>query len=125
MSCSPAIWPRGGWPTVAIAALTVLSAALRMGPLGESLWIDELHTAWCALAGLAEVGERAAMGNQSPPFFWLEWLLVRIFGPGELTLRLAGVIAGSLLPLAIFLVARRWVSVGAGLTAAALLAVDP
>jgi mannosyltransferase len=116
---------RRHWPTLAIAAITIASAALRLLPLRESLWIDELHTAWCALAALGEVGEYAAIGNQSPLFFWLEWLLVRVLGPSEWSLRLPSFIVGSLLPLALYMLARRWTIAGVGLVAAVLVAIDP
>ena len=84
----------------AAIAITAIAAALRFWQAGESLWLDELHTAWCAHGSLSEVAQRAAIGNQSALFFWLEWLLVRIFGENELALRLPSLIAGSLLPLA-------------------------
>src|SRR5262245_22942566 len=87
------------WPLVAASTLTLFAAALRLWHARESLWLDELHTAWCALGSLDEVVPRAAIGNQSPLFFWIEWLLVRIFGPSELMLRLSSLVAGSLLPL--------------------------
>jgi len=105
--------------------LTAVAAALRLWQTGESLWLDELHTAWCAVGDLREVAQRAAIGNQSPLYFWFEWLLVQVFGEGEFTLRLPSLVAGSLLPLALFGLAwRRTQSSVVGLTAAALIAVD-
>ena len=117
--------PSPRW-TIAIAiAITLLAAALRVQPLAESLWVDELHTAWCAVGPLTEVASRAAIGNQSPIYFWLQWMLATILGPSEFTLRLPSFAAGSLLPLASFLIARRCGVGGAGLVAAALIAIDP
>jgi mannosyltransferase len=112
------------WPLLTVIGISLVSFALRIAPLGESLWLDELHTAWCAIAPLDEVAPRAALGNQSPIFFWLEWLLIGLLGENEFALRLPSLIAGSLLPLALFLLARRWKADAAGLVAAALLAVD-
>jgi mannosyltransferase len=111
---------------LAVAILIVaIAAALRFWQAGESLWLDELHTAWCATGKLSEVAPRAAIGNQSPLFFWLEWLLAQLLGESELALRLPSLIAGSLLPLALFLIAWRWTqSSRIGLTAAALAAID-
>jgi mannosyltransferase len=114
----------GDWSIVAALGICFLAAALRIPPLRESLWIDELHTAWCALGPLDEVSQRAAIGNQGPLFYWLEWLLVNAFGASEFSLRLLSLISGSLLPLAVFLFARRWSLTPAGLVAAALIAVD-
>jgi hypothetical protein len=113
------------WPFLAAVGISLFAAALRIHPLGESLWLDELHTAWCAVGPLDEVARRAAMGNQGPLFFWLEWLALGILGPSELSLRLVSLVSGSLLPLAIFLFARRWKLEAAGLIAAGLIAVDP
>src|SRR5262245_48993574 len=103
----------------------IVAAALRWMPIHESLWVDELHTAWCAAGSLDEVASRAAMGNQSPLFAWIEWLLVRLVGPSELSLRLPSLLAGSLLPLAVYWLSARWSTSGVGLVAAALITVDP
>ena len=40
-------------PLAALAVLVVFGAALRIWQAGESLWLDELHTAWCALGSRA------------------------------------------------------------------------
>src|SRR6478752_5310680 len=117
--------PHLRWPLLAAFVLTLAAAALRLWQARESLWLDELHTAWCAEGALGEVTSRAAIGNQSPFFFWLEWLLIWVMGPSELSLRLPSILAGSLLPVAVFWLAARWASSGAGLLAAGLVAIDP
>jgi mannosyltransferase len=113
------------WPLLAAIGLVFVAAAMRLWQITESLWLDELHTAWCAAGSLGEVSARAAIGNQSPLFFWLEWFLVRLLGPSELSLRLLSLVSGSLLPLAVFLLARRWSTSGVGLLSAALITIDP
>jgi uncharacterized membrane protein len=114
------------WSLALLALFVFLGAGLRVWQARESLWLDELHTAWCAGGSLAEVAPRAAIGNQSPLFFWLEWLLVQLFGASELTLRLPSLIAGSLLPAALYGVAWRWTrSSLVALVAAWLATVDP
>jgi len=113
------------WPLFAALALTLAAAGLRVWHARESLWLDELHTAWCAAGTLSEVAARAAIGNQSPLFFWLQWLVIGVTGPAELALRLPSLVAGSLLPLSIFLAGRRWSGAGVGLLAATLITVDP
>ncbi|HEY2412613.1 MAG TPA: glycosyltransferase family 39 protein, partial [Pirellulaceae bacterium] len=113
------------WPLLAALGICLFAAALRIPPLRESLWLDELHTAWCALGPLDEVARRAAIGNQGPLFYWLEWLSIVIFGESELSFRLPSLVAGILLPLFLFLVARRWKADIAGLVAAGITAVDP
>jgi len=62
---------------------------------GDSLWLDELHTAWAVNDGLSEVGGRAADGNQNPLFFWLTWACVQVLGPSEFSLRLISVLSGT------------------------------
>jgi len=62
---------------------------------GDSLWLDELHTAWAVNDGLSEVGGRAADGNQNPLFFWLTWACVQVLGPSDFSLRLVSVLSGT------------------------------
>lgn len=113
-------------PLVVLAVLVLLGAALRVWRARESLWLDELHTAWCALGPLSEVVPRATIGNQSPLFFWLEWLLVQILGPSELAVRLPSLAAGSLLPAALYWLTGRWTrQPWLGVLAAWLVVVDP
>jgi hypothetical protein len=112
------------WPFLAAIGITLVAGALRIESLREGLWLDELHTAWCAVGPLDEVAQRAAIGNQGPLFFWLEWLQITLLGPNELALRLLSFLTGSLLPLAVFLFARRWSTSGVGLVAASLVATN-
>ena len=113
-------------PLLALATITILGAALRLIQARESLWIDELHTSWAVAGPLGEVASRAGIGNQSPLFFWLEWLLIRAFGASELTLRMPSLVAGSLLPVSLYVLGRRWSrSAVVPLVAAALVAIEP
>jgi hypothetical protein len=84
-----------------IAAL-VVGAVLRAYQLGESLWLDELHTSWAVSGSLGDVFERAAIGNQSPLYFWLAWFFARLPGPPEVVLRLPSMLAGCALPAAMY-----------------------
>lgn len=122
-SRGPGSW---GAETLLLGALTAGALFGRLLQSRESLWLDELHTAWTTLGALSEVVERAAVGNHSPPFFWIEWLVARALGPDELSLRLVSLIAGAaLLPL-VFAVVRAWTdSAWLALLAAGLLALDP
>jgi mannosyltransferase len=113
------------WPLAAAIVIAAIAGIVRLWQARESLWLDELHTAWCAEGSLAEVAQRATIGNQSPLFFWFEWLLVRLFGPSEFSLRLSSIIAGGLLPIAMYWLAARWVSRGVGLLAGLLVTIDP
>ncbi len=110
----------------ALIAVTLLAGGMRVWQARESLWLDELHTGWCAVGSFADVVSRAAAGNQSPLFFWLEWLLVQVFGPSELALRLPSLIAGTLLGVGLYAALVRWTGEAwLGMLVAWLVAVDP
>ena len=95
------------WPTwLVIAAITALAAMLRLWQIGESLWVDELHTSWCLQAGFENVAQRAAEGNQSPLYFWLLWGVTCVLGESEFTLRLPSLLAGIALPGVTWLLVR-------------------
>ena len=104
-----------------LAGITALAAMLRLWQVNESLWIDELHTSWCVQAGLDQVAQRAAEGNQSPLYFWLVWGVTRLLGESEFTLRLPSVLAGIALPAMAWLLVRR-LELGEKTSLAAILA---
>ncbi len=78
--------------------ISILAIALRCWNLGESLWIDELHTSWTVAAGFDEVASRAAWGNQPPLYFWLTKVALQLFGlfgqESEAALRSISFLAG-------------------------------
>ncbi len=109
-----------------LLALTVAAAWLRFLQCGESLWIDELHTAWTIDAGLSEIPRRAAQGNYSPFYFLLPWLSTQLFGMHEWSLRLPSLLAGIALVPACGFVAQRWFrSRALAVLAAVLVTFDP
>ena len=111
---------------VALVLLTAAAAQLRVYQIQESLWIDELHTAWSVAGGISEVAGRAAMGNHGPLFFWLAWASKATFGVSEFSLRLPSLVAGVALVPAIAWVLYRWTkSRPAALLAACLVTFDP
>lgn len=114
------------WLTYAfLAAITALAIFLRVQQAGESLWLDELHTAWTVSGGLGELPHRAAMGNNSPLYFLLPWASTRIFGMSEWALRLPSLVAGTLVVPALFLIVWRWMrSIIAATLAAAMAMMD-
>ena len=126
MKRSPAGERRVVWIPAALVFVTLFALCTRLLQARESLWLDELHTAWTATGPWAAVVARSAMGNQSPLFFALEWLLTRVFGAGELVLRIPSLIAGVLLPIALYALVRAWTrSAWLGLLPAWLVALDP
>lgn len=98
---------------------------LRACQSSESLWLDELHTAWVVADGLRPLPRRAALGNYSPVYFGLVWAATQLAGFDEFGLRLCSILAGTALVGGVYLVAARWTSCWqAGLLAALLVAVD-
>jgi mannosyltransferase len=95
------------WNWMILAAITALAIVLRLWQIHESLWVDELHTSWCLQAGFDQVAQRAALGNQSPLYFWFLWGVTRLCGEGEFTLRLPSFLAGIALPGMTWLLVRR------------------
>jgi hypothetical protein len=49
-----------------LVLVMLLAAWLRGVQMNESLWLDELHTAWTVCDGWGEIPWRAEIGNQSP-----------------------------------------------------------
>ena len=113
-------------PHCLLALLVVLTTLWRLPIARDSLWIDELHTSWCAGGDLQSVAPRATIGNQSPLYFWLLWAELRVAPPSELALRAPSLIAGSLLLIAAYWIAATWLkSPWLGLLAAWLIALEP
>jgi hypothetical protein len=110
---------------ILLGAVTLVGLLLRIAQINESLWLDELHTAWTVSGGLADIPHRAAMGNYSPIFFLLPWATIHTLGTSELALRLPSLVPGALLiPLAYYAVVRWTGSRAAGLLAAWIVAMD-
>ena len=115
------------WETLtALAVLTLMALALRVALLSESLWLDELHTAWTVAGSGSDLPARALAGNTGPAWFYLPAASVGLFGWSEAALRLPSLVAGLLVLPALFFVVRRMTSSNvAALFAAAAAAVDP
>ena len=62
---------------VAASALLVITWFTRCEHLTDSLWIDELHTAWSIDGEFSEIADRAASGNQPPLYFWMNRLITK------------------------------------------------
>ncbi|MGV3485856.1 MAG: hypothetical protein ACO1RT_15670, partial [Planctomycetaceae bacterium] len=118
--------PRRPWIPYGLAGVVfVVAAAVRLPSCYESLWLDELHSAWAVWGSFAEVASRAAAGNQTPPYFWMLWLWKECVGGSELSLRLPGVIAISLAAATLTVgVSRTRGSLVGGLAAGLVLALE-
>ena len=79
---------------IALVAMIALSIRYTIAT-GDSLWLDELHTAWTVNDGFAQVATRATDGNQNPFFFWLTWICSQVLESNQLALRLVSIVAGT------------------------------
>ena len=103
----------------------VMTLGFRWASCSESLWVDELHSAWVAVGPLSEVTTRAAIGNQQPGYFLGLWGWLHAVGESETALRMSSVLASVLASVALAIsVLRTTGSVAAGLLAAGFLAID-
>lgn len=63
------------------SVLVGIAAFLAFPLLNRSLWLDELHTAWCIQSySLPEIAQRSQAGNQTPLYFWGLSALARTVG---------------------------------------------
>lgn len=115
------------WLTaLVVCLLTLLAAALRLWQAGESLWLDELHTAWTVDTDWQGIGPRANRGNYGPFYFWGPWLCTRVFGLQEWAVRLPSLLAGIGLTPATYWITSRWFGCRVlGCLAAGLITIDP
>jgi mannosyltransferase len=113
------------WP---LAALVVLAAGLRFGTLGlQSFWYDEayvpVHTLHSSLvATLRSVEHRE---NTPPLWYVLIWGWSRIFGTGEVALRLPSALAGTATVVVAWGIGGELAGRRVALVTAALVAVNP
>ncbi len=111
----------------AVAGLTLLAALLRLPTLGtQSFWLDESVTV--RLVRRSFVGMLSALpGSESTPplYYVLAWPWTRVFGSGEVGLRLLSALFGILTVPVVYAAAVRLVSRRAGVVAGALAATSP
>ena len=113
---------------VALALIAAVAAALRFSGLGaESLWSDELATAYNIQYGLftAEFWSELRDDVHPPGYFALLRLWTLVAGSGEVALRALSALAGVGLCVALFALARRYLGSAVGLLAALLGALSP
>jgi hypothetical protein len=128
----PVTGPRHGfaglprwWP---LAALTLLAAALRLSTLDlQSFWYDEAFTSVHVLHPSLWATLRSVSHTENSPPLWyvLEWVDYRVFGSGEISLRLLSALAGiAAVPVA-WGIGRELAGRAAAIACALLVAVNP
>ena len=75
--------------SIAVCSLAIF---LRLPSCYESLWLDELHSAWIISDGIGSVYQRSIIGHQSPCYYYVLWTWQELFGDSELLLRLNSVL---------------------------------
>jgi uncharacterized membrane protein len=111
-----------------LSAITVIGLILRFYNITyNSFWLDESATVWFStLPSFSDIAIAILHGETNPPaFYWIEYIIIRIFGSGELALRLIPAIAGILLiPVTYYIGEEIWDET-AGFVAAAFMAISP
>jgi mannosyltransferase len=112
---------------VAVAALTVLGALLRVYRLGhQGFWFDEGNTALLVHFSPGKMLGLIPESESTPPLYYcVAWLWARVFGYGEVGLRSLSAVCGVLLIPVLYGAGARLVSRRAGVIAAALAACSP
>ena len=115
------------WQSLTIALVVVTFAfGVRWPFCNESFWVDELHSAWSVWGSFGEVAPRAAMGNQTPVYYWALWVWRQFFGDSEWGLRASSVLLSSLACGVVAAgVAHQTRVLAGGAIAGMLLAIDP
>ena len=112
---------------ILLVAVVVVGATIRLASLTtQSLWVDEATTVHEMHMSLGALLHTVRVGETTPPlYFLLAWTWAKLFGSGEMGLRLFSAFLGvGLIPLA-YACGRELVSRRAGLVTAALVAVNP
>lgn len=112
---------------IALGALTAGAFALRLYHLGYfELWVDEAATWWYARQVVQGGFSLAAAQEPTPPVYYaLIGLLMKLFGEGDLVLRLPSALAGAAAVPAVWALGARLLGQRVGWIAAGLLAVHP
>jgi mannosyltransferase len=111
----------------AVAALTVLAAALRFATLDQqSLWLDESYAIEDIARPFGAMLDWARAKEGSPPlYFVLAWGWAKLFGAGDVGLRSLSALAGTATVPLVYAAGTAIASRRAGVVAAALTAVSP
>lgn len=116
---------RSSIPFWALGLVLAVALVLRLPGYQESVWIDELYTSRIYTGQTIVLLKTLYSDIHPPAYFLFIHFWNRLFGDGEIMLRLPALLAGLVsIALCARLVATRLGS-GAGLTAAGLLAMSP
>ena len=112
-------------PTLLLLAILLVALGLRLRGFGESMWLDELFTS-SYFCGHPLVLARTLYTDIHPPaYFVFIHFWIRVFGDGEIWLRLPPLLSGLASLWLIFQLGKRYRDEATGWVAAALLALSP
>ncbi|MGH2956938.1 MAG: glycosyltransferase family 39 protein [Solirubrobacterales bacterium] len=112
-------------PWVIVAGLVAAGLVLRL-LLMRGIWVDEAISVHQAQMSLPDMLDDLRETDRHPPLHYLIlWVVVRLFGVGELAVRAPSILASVALVPALFVTARELFDRRTGLVAAALAAVAP
>lgn len=107
--------------------ILTIGLILRLISINQSLWLDEainvLATQNFSLLGM--ITEYAKADFHPPLFFIILWLWTKIFGIGEIAVRIPSIIFGVLTLYVVYLIGNKLYSRTLGLLSALLLAINP
>ena len=112
---------------VAVAALTLLAAALRFSTLGlQSYWYNEAATALLTKLSLGDMLDRIPRMEGNPPLYYvLAWAWAMAFGTGEVGLRSLSAVCGTAMVPAAYVAGARLANARAGVALACLPTITP
>jgi 4-amino-4-deoxy-L-arabinose transferase-like glycosyltransferase len=109
----------------ALLAITALALALRVTSLSRGLFTDEAYSLALAQRGFGHMVGLFGYEANGTPYPIVLWPLIRLFGDGEVLLRLPAVAGGTAAVPALWWAVRAYAPSPAPLIAAGLLALNP
>lgn len=109
----------------AVAAMCAVGLAVRL-VVFRGIWLDEatsIHQAGMSFGAM--LNNLRSTDVHPPLYFSVLWLTDRVFGPGELAMRIPSIVAGTLVIPAAYLAARDLWDRRSGIVAAALATIGP
>ena len=110
-----------GLRRVLAVAIVAAAAILWLPPLPSSLWHDEAGTYWTAKGGVSETVDRALRyQGQSPLYYLLVWVTLKLGGAREIVLRLPSVLSMAVATVMVFRLGRDLIDEETGILATIL-----
>ena len=110
-----------------ILAILVFGLVLRLISLNQSLWLDEAINVLASqnYSFTDMIFEYAKADFHPPGFFIILWIWTKLFGIGEIAVRMPSVIFGVISVFVVYLIGKKLYLKNLGLIGALLLAVNP